>query len=595
MKMRVGQRVVLSVVLGAVPFIFSCGGGGGGSAPQTFTKTPGIYGTAAVGLGQPYRPIDIGDINGNKGSGETDGNGDFSIPTVGLTPPYLLRVTTATGSKLYSVSADLNATTTINITPLTDLIIRSWYKVKNINIDAAFDNSPASDANKPPAPETVSLIHNLIKNTVQLWLDKNGVTSSDFNLISTPFTAGSASVPGTGIDKVLEQALINASTGSIVLSDGTTTQNSTLNAFLSSLTASTTTVSQITGSTVESGNNDLTTLPTTTVMQAALTGINTTLANIANTINTNGWSLTAAHLQPYLDPSMKNDGFNQSESAQILRMMVFSAKASGKSVLYNLKTIKSLDTTTNVAEVKLDGIGPAFFRKVSGTWLISGNDRVANIAVSAVMNTRQGINPCPGVCDGTKMTVKVDALQGTISSVTVTGGGFWNTVAVPKVSTVAVTGAGINLDRFWLDSDRIAKLPAKDTPFQVIVTPVSGPTVMYTIMSNAYTTEPISITNLSGSTLSVANLDNPLAVNWTKPISFPIQGMFFGYQAYAPSRTAPSPLVCTGGVNLSGTAAPSATVTILRTCQGTDVGSVNLDVVVNGVNGEASTITYVIN
>jgi hypothetical protein len=175
---------------------------------------------------------------------------------------------------------------------------------------------------------------------------------------------------------------------------------------------------------VDSGNNDMTVVTTDAAKQAALAGINTTLANIANTINARGLFLSAADLLPYLDAGLVNDGFNQAQFAQILRMMALSARASGQTVLYTLKVIKSLDTTTNVAEVRLDGIGPAFFRKVSGTWLISGNGRIANIAVSAVMNTRQGINPCPGVCDGTKMTVKVDALQGMISNVTVTGGGF---------------------------------------------------------------------------------------------------------------------------------------------------------------------------
>jgi len=593
--MRKGLVLVLCSFL-ATAVIYSCGGGGGGSAPAT-TKAPGIYGTAASGLGHGHRPIEGGDVDGNPIIGETDGEGDFILPTNGRKPPYLLRVITSTTptTMLYSVSADENAATTINITPLTDLIIRSWYSAQtpSVDIDHAFTDLPNHPA---PKLESVSLIHNLIKNVVQLWLNKNGVTSSDFNLISTPFTAGTISVPGTGLDKVLDQAWVNAATGQIILSNGTTTQNTTLNAFLTSLTASTTTVSLLTGTTVESGNNDLTTVPTTTVMQAALTGINTTLANIANTINTYGWFLTAAHLQPYLDPAMKNDGFDQSESAQILRMMALSAKSSGKSVLYNLKTIKSLDTATNVAEVKLDGIGPAFFRKVSGTWLISGNDRIANIAVSAVMNTRQGINPCPGDCDGTKMTVKVDAKQGTVSSVTVTGGGIWNTpTPVSWVSTVAITGTAITLDRFWLDSNHVATLPAKETPFYVTVTPTVGSPVTYTIKSNAYTTEPSSITNLAGSTIGVANLGNPLTVTWTKPISYAIQDMYLGYQAYAPSRGDLSPKVCTGGVTLSGTAAPSATVTIPATCQGSGVGSVNLDVSVNGVNGEASTITYVIN
>ena len=183
-----------------------------------------------------------------------------------------------------------------------------------------------------------------------------------------------------------------------------------------------------------------------------------------------------------------------------------------------------------------------------------------------------------------------------MNSVAVTGGGFWGTTNVPKVSTVAITGTAITLDRFWLDSNHLANLPAKETPFLVTVTTSTGLAVPYTIKSNAYTTEPIFINNLPGvGAISEAKLGSPLTVTWTKPTSYAIQDMYFGYQAYSPSRSDPSPTVCTGGVTMSGTAAPSATVTIPATCQGGSVGSVNLDVSVNGVNGEASTITYVIN
>jgi hypothetical protein len=118
-------------------------------------------------------------------------------------------------------------------------------------------------------------------------------------------------------------------------------------------------------------------------MQAALAGINTTLANIANTINSRGLFLSASHLLPYLDPGLQQDGFDQTQFAQGLSMLALSARASGQSVLYSLKVIRSLDTTTNLAEVRLDGIGQAFFKKdpASGTWLITGNGRAANIIV----------------------------------------------------------------------------------------------------------------------------------------------------------------------------------------------------------------------
>ena len=57
----------------------------------------------------------------------------------------------------------------------------------------------------------------------QLWLTHNGIDTTRFDLIATPFDAN-----GTGLDHVLNQTTVNAATGHVTISDGTTTQNSTI-------------------------------------------------------------------------------------------------------------------------------------------------------------------------------------------------------------------------------------------------------------------------------------------------------------------------------------------------------------------------------
>jgi len=578
--------VLISFLITGV--IYSCGGGGGGSSsPPPTPKAPGIYGTAASGAAHGHRPIEIGDGNGNHDGGETDDNGNFMIPTtIVKTPPYLLRVITSTTptTMLYSVSADENAATTINITPLTDLIIRSWYSAQtpSVRIEDAFSDPVTYPA---PKPESVSVIHDLIRNVVQLWLDKNNVTNTDFNLISTPFTAGTITVPGTGLDTVLHQAWVNASTGQIVISNGTTTQNSTLNAFLSSLTASTMTVSQVTGSTVESGNNDLTSVPTTTEMQAALAGINSMLAELTSMVNARGSSLVYTDLRPYIDQdsAMQHNGANPDQLAMQFAAKALTDFAAGYTESYKVKAIYSIDA--NSADVRIKGIGMphSTVKKVLGKWLLSGNGRSGDIMFGVKMITRQGAYK-PG--DGVSVEVIVQAPPGKVTAVTLTGGSIWSSFTTTQHDTKV--GAYGNMDNYYFTSGVLASPPPKDTPFTVLLTTPTG-TENYTILSNAYTNEPIRITNLSdtNTTLATVTPGSELTVNWTKPTTFPINTMGLSWQAWNGTG-----LACLGSGILSDKKATTGRLTIPASCEGSPVSRVHVYVGAFGISGEVAQSTY---
>ena len=105
----------------------ACGGGGGGSPTPTPTPTPTpqkLSGTAAAGL-----PI-VGSVTVKDATGKTVtvpiDNGSYSVDVTGLTAPFMLRASGMVGDREYVIhsaatSADVNAT--LNITPLTDLIV----------------------------------------------------------------------------------------------------------------------------------------------------------------------------------------------------------------------------------------------------------------------------------------------------------------------------------------------------------------------------------------------------------------------------------------------------------------------------------------
>ena len=127
--------------------ISSCGGGGDGSSNPTPTAST-ISGTAATGNPIESAQVTVLDSTGATASGTTGTDGSFSISFSEPKPPYILKVTTSSGTTLYSVSADSETTTTINITPLTDMIIRLWYAVQNGSVEDSFTNPAAINSTK---------------------------------------------------------------------------------------------------------------------------------------------------------------------------------------------------------------------------------------------------------------------------------------------------------------------------------------------------------------------------------------------------------------------------------------------------------------
>ena len=83
----------------------------------------------------------------------------------------LVQVAIGAGSNLYSVSADSLVSTTINVTPLTDIITRSWYNAQGVSTDAAFA-APVTY----PAPNSTAVqdIQTTVQNVVGLWLTNAG-------------------------------------------------------------------------------------------------------------------------------------------------------------------------------------------------------------------------------------------------------------------------------------------------------------------------------------------------------------------------------------------------------------------------------------
>ncbi len=544
-----------------------------------------VSGTVASGGALAGARVTLKDSVGSSLTATTVSNGTYSIDTTGLTPPFLLLVTTPTKS-FYSVSADAATSSTINITPLTDLIIRSWYNVQGLSMDAAFA-APAS--NPPPSPTAVGVISSVIQDVVQLWLDQAGVTAGSFNLISTPFTAD-----GTGVDLVLDQTTVDPSTGSVIISNGSITQNSLLTAGTGSVTIVTTT----TGSNGTSTSTNGTVVPVQTAQQAALDGITTAFSNFAATVNAKGASLAASDLLPFLD----SNGLYSGSTYTTWAAQAAYAFA-GKTISFSGAAIKALGTSTADVVFQLSqskggqtntSPNEMFFKKAGGAWLLSGDNRIANVEVRANMVTNQG----SGTGSQLVLEVNVDAPRSSPTTTSVTNvtiaGGPWSSATLLNYDglNVAPWDSNLKFDAFGINIDNPGISGGE--PFTVVVTPANGSPVTYTQAVNAITTDTAGITNLTGSSMTDAHLGSSQTVNWTLPKTFAISQVKIGTVAYTGVPDNPSTLKCDdmGEQVVLGITSTTAQVTIPAMCSNLSTVQAEIYLQVYGVNGELSSVYY---
>jgi hypothetical protein len=542
---------------------------------------PGVIGVAATGQPLAATTVTLKDSSGAAKSAVTGSDGSYAIDTTGMTGPFMEQVTTPGNVKLYSVSADANAAMTVNVTPLTDVAVRMWYGVQNVAVDAAF--GAPTGTNAAPSPASVSVLTNLVKNIVQLWLAKAAVPASGFSPITTPFAAD-----GTGLDHVLSQTSVNQGTGHVTITDGTTTQNTGLTYAGSNVTVATTT----TGAGGTSSSSTTTVIPVSGGQQSAQSAIIAQLNAFALLVTSKGIALQASDLMPFLDASLLNDGLNRTQYAT-----QFVSQAAGAVLSFGAPQFKALDTAAGTADLLVTGsitqggqtrTQPLefFFKSSGATWLIAGDRRPGAIGLSAEARTNQGA--FAGTGSGPDINGDVQSPQGNLTGITITGGGIWNGTSLSKGAT-AVQGS-LLLDHYFVNSGVLGQAVSAGTPFTFAFQGAGNPANV-TINLNSFTSELIHITSPTSSSIAAANVGSLLTVNWTLPATYPIAMVKFSVQAYNGNQTNPATLQCEVEVPV-GPTATSALPSIPSICGGAPVVEVNLNLTVIGVNGEQSVVVY---
>ncbi|MEJ8839152.1 hypothetical protein [Ramlibacter sp. AN1133] len=481
------------------------------------------------------------------------------------------------------MSTDANVTATINITPLTDLVVRSWYNVQGRSADTAFAN-PATLA--PPSPAQVRTMAQVVLNNLQLAISANGAPVTDpLDLIAKPFTAD-----GTGIDKLLDNARVTVRSdgADLVLTAGTATQTTALafSTTTSSITASSSTTSGSVTTTVQSTE----VVPVQGTQLTAIEQISAGMNAVATAINTKGTNLAVADLEPFFDASLLDQGQTRT---QVLTRMVDDFKQGARTISVSVDRVLSLDLTAGKAEImvrfsqtvggqtSVERSPNTFVRGSDGQWRFGGDGRIGQVSVQAEGRRNQGTFTGN---NGPSVNADVRVPQGLVTSVDISS---TLNITTMQPGSPEVQSTGI-LDVFFANTGPLTPpLPAAGTPVTFMLNRTAGGTVSYTLPLNAFTTELIQVTTPTGTTIGTGTA----TVAWTLPTTYAVERVQLTALVFTGDQTQGLGFQCIVETLVAANAT-SGTIDIPATCNGQPVLTVNLNVSTNGFNGERSMVVY---
>ncbi|MGH8281955.1 MAG: hypothetical protein ACRERZ_07175 [Gammaproteobacteria bacterium] len=109
---------------------------------------------------------------------------------------------------LYSFAAGAGV---INVTSLTDLMVRMWYQAHGTTAEAAFAD-PA--AHPVPQASELATLNSALTGLLAGALTSQGLDPAKFNMIATPFVAS-----GGGFGAVLDHVAVSPANGGFLLRD----------------------------------------------------------------------------------------------------------------------------------------------------------------------------------------------------------------------------------------------------------------------------------------------------------------------------------------------------------------------------------------
>lgn len=547
-----------------------------------------VRGVAAAGAPLAGIAVLLKDRNGDSVSAVTAEDGTYSLDAAGLDPPFLLRVDLPGGGSLYGVATEAGVA---NVHPIADLILRTWYEIQGLDLEAAFADL---DSTTPvPTAVEVGLLESLVRRALRLWLADSGLDPDGFDLLRSPFAAD-----GTGFDALLDGTTVAPDGSALSITDGTTTQDSTF--ACSTVSGSVTVDTTVSSAAGTSRSRDGTAVTAGGPREEAVAGALAVFRAFLDTVNARGEALTASDLAAFLEPDFLDEGLDRdlwaAENATFLRGLRAGTPA--------LRSVTSFDeaagTVALVMDVSFTGGGVTLvdkldmvFRKTGTEWLLHGDRRLAGFLIGAQYRTDSYSWGTQG--PRRRFSVEVTPLEGTLQSVAISGGGIFDATPVPKGPETRITRwkptptseVEVRWDMFYVGAD-LQEFPAPGTEFQLTLTPVTGPPQVLTLVSGGTTTETVLVIQPTGHDLAAnAHPGTPLTAQWTLPSTFAVERIEFSGTGRSASYAE--------DVEAAGLITPSTTlgtVTIPATISGEAVTVADFWLSFEGPNGESIVIVY---
>lgn len=204
---RLTSQTVIGLALSL--FLAACGGGGGGTDTGTITPTPtaalALQGVAATGAAIANGAVAATCAAGS-GTATTSANGSFTVTVSGGTLPCIVKVTGADGSVLHSVAQGSGSSVTVNVSPLTELIVAQAAGGTAASLFANFDAAAQAKVSAAALTSATAAVATALQSVVSL---------TGIDPIKDAINAGS----GQGLDGKLDELATKLSAASLTLAD----------------------------------------------------------------------------------------------------------------------------------------------------------------------------------------------------------------------------------------------------------------------------------------------------------------------------------------------------------------------------------------
>ena len=430
----------------------ACGGGGGGYAAVT---GGGISGVAAVGRAitpsmNGVVTLKDSSLPANKTlSTATDANGAYSFSAAqlaGTTAPYMLEISYQLAGVSYwlhsaATAADVSANASINITPLTDLVIANLVGDIARNV---FNNGNFSATLTPAALQAGA---SALAAQLKPILLAQGVNAS-VDLLHQSFTAN-----GTGLDAVLDSLSItvDATTKTAIIVNRLNNQS-----IINSLTTTNTAQLSASGSVPLSDLQGITNTFNAfgTLMATAPSASNTTLLAYFDQVNfvDSGKSLPAFLQEITSNPTLAGGslGFTNIVLAAVPSFATASIPSNAQASYLVQFTVVQNTAPTNRPEFVV-------YKSSTGVWLILGDQKLAKAKVTALEVSGLNFNGSTTtrtMCSGLNLNVN-DKGGKSLNYAVVTGAGL------PSSGVLLVNKAS---DSFFIATGDVTTYAGASTP-----------------------------------------------------------------------------------------------------------------------------------